>query len=78
MNLDTRLREIWDSYWFRLLMTGLPAGVIVGLITLLTRPFELGTVEYVILLFAVLMCYGFLVEEPYLKSWRRETVDSIG
>lgn len=77
MSLNTRLQETWNSYWFRLLITGFPVGIIGGLMTLITNLFGLGTVEYFILLFTVLMSYGVLVEERYLKSWRRETVNSI-
>jgi len=74
MKLNAILQNIWCSYWFRLLMTGV-ANTSVGLVVaILVLSFRLRTVESITLIFTVFITYINLIEERHLKSWRLETL----
>jgi predicted RND superfamily exporter protein len=71
----SRLNMIWNSYWFRLLVTGLPVGFIVGVITWISEFAKMSSIAYFVVLLGVLLSYGFLFDERYLEPWRRENVE---
>lgn len=71
MNHKSKVRFVWNSYWFRLLITAVPFGIIVGVVSWISAFIGVGNMVQFSLLFAILLSYA-VFEENYLKSWRRE------
>lgn len=73
MNYESKVRFLWNLYWFRLLITAVPFGIIVGVVSWISAFVGVGNIVQFSLLFAILLSYA-VFEENYLKSWRRENI----
>jgi hypothetical protein len=75
MNEIGLLKNALNSYWVRLVVSSVPIGLIIWFSLWVSELYEISTIGYFVIALIFLLVYGYIFEEKYISSWRRETIN---